>query len=476
MLIPIGRDEAEIRRHAWVCYAIFALNILMFVAVGVMEREAVKKAAAGWQAAIEYHEERPYLKTPPAMARLIGADGVAYLAEQRSNHGPVPPERLASEQRELDEQTAEAEQARRAQPKYALGYVPAEPSVLTAVTSMFVHAGLLHLIGNLLYLFLSGPFVEDVFGRPLFALLYFGGGIAATLTHSSNHPESLIPSVGASGAIAAVMGAYLVRFARSKIEFLFIPLIYRPTWNYRFWMPAFVVLPIWFAQQLLGMGSEERSGVGFSAHVGGFVFGLVFALILKLTQIEEKHVNPAIVKETTWSLDERVVRALAARHRGATEEAKRELAAVLRDGNASVEALQLAVDLARDSEDPAALDAASARLLARHVDQKESVLATELVREVTDDRFARLPKFLTRAAPYVERSGDREWALALYERLYDTDPNGMGAVNVLMKIGALRRFTGDFRGAREALTKARQHPACTAEWIPSIDAKIAQLG
>lgn len=476
MLIPIGRDEAEIRRHAWVCYAIFALNILMFVGVGVLEREAVKRASAEWQTAIEYHEQHPYLKTPPAMARLIGADGVAYLDEQRRNYGYVPADRVASEQRELDEQTAEAEEARRHQPKFFLGYVPAEPSVLTAVTSMFVHAGLMHLIGNLLYLFLSGPFVEDVFGRPLFALLYFGGGIAATLTHSANHAESLIPSVGASGAIAAVMGAYLVRFLRSKIEFLFIPFLFRPTWHFRFWLPAFVVLPIWFGQQLLGMGTEEQSGVGFSAHVGGFVFGLVFALILKATRIEEKHVNPAIVKETTWSLDERVVRALAARHRGDTDEAKRELASVLRDGNASVEALQLAVDLARDSEDPAGLDTAAVRLLARHVDQKETALATELVREVTDDRFARLPKFLTRAAPYVERSGDREWALALYERLYDADPDSTGAVNALMKIGALRRFHGDFRGARDALTKARQHPACTAEWFPSIDAKIAQLG
>lgn len=476
MLIPIARDEAEIRRHAWVCYVIFAVNILMFVVVGALEREAVRNAQQQWQEALEYHDEHPYLKTPAAMERVIGAEGVAYLAEQRRNYGPVAPDRVTSEQHELDEETAEAEEARRVQPKYQLGYVPADASAVTAVTNLFVHAGLLHLLGNLLYLFLTGPFIEDVFGRPLFALLYFGGGIAATLTHAANNAGSSIPLVGASGAIAAVMGAYLVRFARSKVEFLFIPILYRPSWNYRFWLPAFVVLPIWFAQQLWGMRAEAQTGIGFSAHVGGFVFGLVFASILKVTKIEEKHVNPAIVKETTWSLDERLVRALAARHRGDTAEAKRELASVLRDGNVSVEALQLAVDLARDSDDPAAFDAASARLLARYIEQKEATLAAELVREATDDRFARLPKFLTRAAPFVERSGDREWALMLYERLYDANPDSAGAVSALMKIGALRRFNGDFRGAREALAKARQHPACTAEWIPSIDAKLAQLG
>lgn len=476
MLIPIARDEAEIRRHAWVSYAIFALNILVFIGVGIAEREAVKEAEGQWRTAIEYHAERPYLTTPAAMERLIGSDGVDYLEEQRRNHPPVPRDRITSEQRELDLRTAAAEKARRTQPKYQLGHVPAEGRSLTILTSMFLHAGFLHLFGNLLYLFFSGPFVEDVFGRPLFALLYFGGGIAATLMHTANHADSVIPAMGASGAIAAVMGAYLVRFARSKLEFLFIPILYRPDWSFRFWLPAFVVLPIWFAQQLWGMRAEDQTGIGFSAHVGGFVFGVMFALIVKVTRIEETHVNPAIVKQTSWSLDDRLVRALDARHRGDTAQAQRQLASVLRDGGASIEALQLAVELARDGDEPAAFDAAATRLLTRYLEQKEGALAEELIREVTDDRFARLPKFLQRAAAFVERGGDREWALTLYERLYEADPGSAGAVNALMKIGALRRLSGDFRGAREALARARQHPACTAEWIPSIDAKLAQLG
>lgn len=476
MLIPIARDEAEIRRHAWVSYVIFAVNILMFIGVGVAEREAATVVQERWETAIEYHAERPYLETPPAMARIIGSDGEAYLTEQRRNHAWVPRERVAVEQRELDERTAAAENARRAEPKYRLGYVPAEASALTLFSSMFLHAGFLHLFGNLLYLFFTGPFVEDVFGRPLFALLYFGGGIAATLMHASRHADSVIPAMGASGAIAAVMGAYLVRFARSKVEFLFIPILYRPDWNFRFWLPAFVVLPIWFAQQLIGMRSEAQSGIGFSAHVGGFVFGLVFALLVKLTRVEETYVAPVIAQQTSWSLDDRLVRAMDARHRGETEHARRELASVLRDGNVSLEALQLSVELARDDDDPAAFDAASARLLARYLDQRETALAEELIREVTDDRYVRLPKFLQRAAACVERGGDREWALMLYERLLDADPSGTGAVNALMKIGALRRLNGDFRGAREALSQARKHPACTAEWVPSIDAKLAQLG
>jgi hypothetical protein len=103
-------------------------------------------------------------------------------------------------------------------------------------------------------------------------------------------------------------------------------------------------------------------------------------------------------------------------------------------------------------------------------------LALDLVRELTADRLAApLPKFLARAASLVERSGDREWALNLYERMIDADPNGPAAVGSLVKMGALLRLRGDARAARDTFVKARAHPACTAEWAPTIDAKIAQL-
>jgi hypothetical protein len=171
-------------------------------------------------------------------------------------------------------------------------------------------------------------------------------------------------------------------------------------------------------------------------------------------------VDPAVVKQTTWELDPRAIRAIEARRYGNLELAQRELASLLRDPNPGLEALQLAVDVARD----------------RRVEDKDADLAMEFIRETADDRFAPLPKFLARAASFVERSGDRKWALELYERLYEDDPGSTAAVNALMKIGALRRFHGDFRGAREALTKARTHPACTAEWVPSIEARLAQLG
>jgi membrane associated rhomboid family serine protease len=476
MLIPIARDEAEIRRHAWISYVILALNILVFVVIGVVERDANRLLEQRWQETIDYQLRYPWLRTPKALAEIIGPEGMAQLDQRREEFRRWKPAKVSEQQKRLDELVADLVRLRDEHPRLRLAYVPAEGGAVTMMTSMFVHADFFHLLFNLLFFFLSGPFIEDVFGRPLFAFLYFAGGVVATLTFAAQDPTSSARLVGASGAIAAVMGAYLVRFARSKVEFLFIPILFRPDIFFRFWLPAFIVLPLWFVQQILEMRSEEGSGVAFSAHVGGFVFGLFVALVIRLLKFEEKFVNPVVTAQTTWTMDERLVQAIEARKAGNPQGAKQSLDALLRDPKCPPEALQIAMDVARETNDDARYDAAASRLLVRHTEAKEIDLAVDLIREVTDDRHARIPRFLGRAAPIVERSGDREWALMLYERLYDADPVSNSAVSALVKIGNLRRAAGDLAGARDALQKARAHPACTAEWVSSIDARIAQLG
>ena len=448
ILIPIGRDDAEIRRHAWVSYTIIALNVLMFVAIETASRPSkVMGIQRGLNEAGDYLIAHPYLKIPPELEPMIDEKGRTWLAERARGADYIPPAKVvAAEQRTLNDLARKAMEGMSSLPYRRWGYVPAEGGFLRLMTSMFVHAGLLHLLGNLLFFFLSGPFIEDVFGRPLFAALYVTGGIAASMTYYVKHPDGTVPLVGASGAIAAVMGAYLVRFLRSKVEFLFVPFILRPHWHFRFFLPAFVVLPLWFIQQWVEMSSEAGGGgVAFSAHVGGFVYGLAFAIVVKVIGFEEKYVNPVVEQETTWTMDERTLRAMGA----------------LRDAQAI--------------EDPVAIDAAATQLLARYSEEKQKDLALELIQEVTIDQRARLPKFLPRAAAYVERSGDREWALDLYRRVFESDPEGANAVPSLVKMGTLLRGAGDVKAARETFAKARAHPACTAEWAPAIDAKIEQL-
>ena len=449
ILLPIGRDDAEIRRHAWVSYVIIALNILAFVAVETASRPSkMMELQRGWNEVGLYLEQHPYLEIPPGLAPMVSAEGKAYLAQKRRETGEPPSVSVRRrEQVKLNELADKAAHAIDNLPTRRFGYVPTKGGFLPLITSMFVHAGFLHLLGNLLFFFVSGPFVEDVFGRPLFAALYLTGGFAASLTYATRHPDSMVALVGASGAIAAVMGAYFVRFLRSKVEFLFVPILLRPMWHFRFFLPAFVVLPLWFIQQWFEMASEAGGGgVAFSAHVGGFVYGVAFATIVKLTGFEEKFVNPTVEKETTWSMDERTL--------------------------AAMDALRTAQAM----DDPEMLDVAATRLLGRYVEEKQTDLATQLILDITDDRYARVPKFLSRAAVFVERTGDREWALMLYQRLFEADPGSAVAVQSLVKIGTLLRVTGDVAGARASFAKARAHPACTAEWAGTIEAKLAALG
>lgn len=144
-------------------------------------------------------------------------------------------------------------------------------------TSMFMHAGLAHIGGNMLYLWIFGDNVEDSMGSGKYLFFYLVGGVVASLTHVFTNPASQIPTVGASGAIAAVLGAYLVLYPRSRV-LTFIPIGYFMRLTT---VPASIVLGLWFILQLfngvLSMGASDVGGVAFWAHIGGFVAGVVLA-------------------------------------------------------------------------------------------------------------------------------------------------------------------------------------------------------
>lgn len=147
-------------------------------------------------------------------------------------------------------------------------------------TSMFMHAGLAHIGGNMLYLWIFGDNVEDRLGHARYIAFYLVGGVLASLAHILTNPTSQIPTVGASGAIAAVLGAYLVLFPQSRVVTL-IPLGFFVRMTV---VPAIIVLGLWFILQLfsglISMGGPDVGGVAFWAHIGGFVAGVVMAKLL----------------------------------------------------------------------------------------------------------------------------------------------------------------------------------------------------
>jgi membrane associated rhomboid family serine protease len=155
---------------------------------------------------------------------------------------------------------------------------PAE-DVATLFSAMFMHGGWMHLGGNMLYLWIFGDNVEDRFGSVRFLLFYLAAGLAASFAQYAVNPASPIPNVGASGAIAGVLGAYLLMFPKARVNVLLGRQVVA--------MPAFIVLGFWIVLQLVsGVGSiadtaqTEQGGVAYMAHVGGFVAGLVLGVFL----------------------------------------------------------------------------------------------------------------------------------------------------------------------------------------------------
>ena len=167
---------------------------------------------------------------------------------------------------------------------YAL--TPAFPSVITVFTSMFMHGGLMHIIFNMWFLWIFGDNIESVLGHKRFVLFYLLCGVGAALVQIQINTGSQIPMVGASGAIAGVLGAYLIRFPRATVHVLVILIIFITFIR----VPAMVVIGFWFLSNLtagLGtLGIEETGGTAWFAHLGGFVSGVVLNQIFKQIRIE----------------------------------------------------------------------------------------------------------------------------------------------------------------------------------------------
>ena len=149
------------------------------------------------------------------------------------------------------------------------------PVYLTLLSAMFMHGSWMHILGNMLYLWIFGDNVEDLLGRGRYIIFYLVCGVAASLAQVFYAPDSHIPSLGASGAIAGVLGAYAIKFPRNKVRVLMMRVITQ--------MPAIFVLGLWIVLQVVsqvGTPAGEASGVAYMAHIGGFVAGLVLVMLM----------------------------------------------------------------------------------------------------------------------------------------------------------------------------------------------------
>lgn len=237
MLLPIGDDNQGRLTTPYIVYTLIAINIFVFL---VLQQATASEAGAEFTYA---YSVVPYEIT----------HNVDLVTPVRVAGGPVIPQ-----------------------------FPGPNPIWLTILTSMFMHGGWMHILGNMLYLWIFGDNIEDNFGHTKFLIFYLLSGTAASFSQILADPNSPIPSLGASGAIAGVLGAYLIMFPRNRVRTL-LPLGF--LWT-TIELPAVVVLGFWiviqiFSQYTASFEHARGGGVAYMAHIGGFATGLVLCLLFR---------------------------------------------------------------------------------------------------------------------------------------------------------------------------------------------------
>jgi membrane associated rhomboid family serine protease len=241
-MFPIG-DDNPTRRTSYVTYGLIAINILVFFYQIKLQNQAVVTGSGEVLGTAMDYFLRDWAVVPRQLtASIVGA--------------PIP---------------------------HLRGVLSEPPEFLTLVTSQFLHGGLTHLIGNMLFLWIFGNNVEDKLGRVKFLIFYLTVGVLSGMTQWVFSAQSMIPGLGASGAIAGVMGAYILRFPKVSVNTFIPPFFILP-------IPAFAYLGIWFLQQALSSIAQPmggQGGVAYWAHSGGFVFGAVLGVMFGVLKRDE---------------------------------------------------------------------------------------------------------------------------------------------------------------------------------------------
>jgi membrane associated rhomboid family serine protease len=353
MIIPYGHEHSSVRRLPWVSFGLMGLCVVVFLLTALAADTGGSAADRDFTELFEYLSSHPYLEVSPELERALfryipEEEFRAFLEASRALSGDPPshPGQIQHEQAELDRIGARALRSlegARDSPFRRFGLVPAELRPANLISYQFVHGGLLHLLGNLFVLFLAGPFIEDVWGRPLFAGFYLAAGAVSALMFALRYPTLDEPLIGASGAVAGVMGAFLVRYWRTRIRFLYFFFPFRPG---TFTAPAWLMLTLWFARELVFAQAFDVAapgtgggGVAHWAHVWGFGFGLAVAAAISYWRIEERFVHGAIEAKIMVQSNPAIDTALAARAKGELERSLKLLSRAVREDPDNIDAV-----------------------------------------------------------------------------------------------------------------------------------------
>jgi membrane associated rhomboid family serine protease len=379
MLIPIRHENMSAQRWPLVTFGLIAANVLIFLGTYQnieQQGRQLREVKAHILMLAAMHSE---LALPSEAQQLV--------ANFRDHHKGTWSEiqqpnreiadawdarvRLMTDpttlQSEMDTLTRQYSQLESTSITERYAFTPSHPRPVTYLTANFLHGGWLHLIGNMWFLWLAGFVLEDFWGRPLYAVFYLISGAAALQFHAWFNPGSIVPTLGASGAVAALMGAFLVRFPKMKIEMAWL-FAFR---LHRFKAAAYWLLPLWLLLEVFyGSLFVQASGVAHWAHVGGFVFGAAIASGLRYSGLEGK-AHQQIEEEVSWTNDPAITQASELIDRGDLDLPIGILSKYLAANPNSVDACNLLRQIYLQKKDGAAYQEVSAKLCAIHLKAQE---------------------------------------------------------------------------------------------------------
>jgi membrane associated rhomboid family serine protease len=322
VIFPLTHENMRGRRWPWITIGIIALNSVIFLYTNYETHNDYPRLAVAEYRILVFSSRYPDARMTPIASDLVAAFKLEHreaynrLAEQSASDddgqaGADPDSHrlsTADASAEMSTLCSQLEEVQAHSISWKYAFHPIDPKPWSFVTACFLHGGWLHLIFNMWFLWLAGAALEDLWGRIAYPIFYLATGVLANAVHGIVFPHSLIPCIGASGAIAGLMGGFLARFPKTNIRLgwlFFFRLI-------KFDVPAYIILPMWLGIQLysgvLSRSLGVEGGVGYWAHIGGFAFGALGAVMMRATGIEQS-ADQAIEAKVTWSADERIVRA-----------------------------------------------------------------------------------------------------------------------------------------------------------------------
>jgi membrane associated rhomboid family serine protease len=478
MLLPIRHENMSARRWPVVTLALIAINVVVFLFTHYSIEDESQQGATVKAHILILAAMHPELNIPENAQVMVQKFHDQNPTGWKSIHELQAPvydawdarmrmmDSAVNLQDEMDSLGRQLAEIKTTSLLDSYAFNPSQPTLVSYITANFLHGGWLHLIGNMWFLWLAGFVLEDTWGRPLYVIFYFVGGAVAMQVHAWMNPGSTIPALGASGAVAALMGAFLVRFPKMKIEMRWILGIRSlARGGYHFSAPAFALLPLWLLTELFyGSLSGQAGGVAHWAHVGGFVFGAAIALLLQFSGLEHK-ANQAIEKKTTWSAEAEITQATDLMEKGQLDEAAAVLQKLLVSKPESVDGLNLLQQIYWRKGDVAQYQEITTRLCSAYLKARQPELAWQHYEEFLNTGGGPMPAAtwfeLCRAA---ESQQNYDRALKEYEKLINAYPTDRPAL--MAQLAAARIYLKQLNRPNEAL---QYYQAAASSPIPHLD-------